>query len=608
MRKAFFLLAFLFVAFPQKIFASNFSTDYNVSYRVLDNAKTHVTFNVTLTNSTEQYYASSYQIRVGFDDIQNVVASDSGGPIIPKVSGANKGKEIDIDFNKKVTGLGNKLTFNLSFDTNEVATAIGKVWEINIPGLSNQSEFETFNVTVQYPSFLGRPVSIKPDNSHIINRFSGNKLVFTKSDLGVSGISIAFGEYQIYSFNLTYHLNNQNLFPTSTEIALPPNTNYQEVEIETINPRPQNVRQDKDGNWLAKYNLLPSQSLNIVAEGKARVFLSPKAEKLSEDDLKPYLREEKYWDVNNPEIKKLASELKTPDKIYQYIVDNLTYDFSRVTNQKSREGALGVLKNPDSAVCLEFTDLFVALSRAAGIPAREVDGFANTKNTKERPLSLVKDVLHAWPEYYDRQKQMWIMVDPTWGNTTNGIDYFNTLDFDHFAFVVKGYNSDYPIPAGGYKSIKDLSTKDVNVNLSKDFSENYSFAVYPKFPNEIFPGLPIEGTIKIANTGSVESLDNILKINTDFLKLNKKEILVPRIPPFGNIEIPVSFEKTSLLTNRKDTITISFAKNKYINHIRVSPFVSKWGIIGGGILIVIFIILSVFAARSGRLPISWGKQ
>ena len=112
-------------------------------------------------------------------------------------------------------------------------------------------------------------------------------------------------------------------------------------------------------------------------------------------------------------------------------------------------GALSALNNPTSAVCLEFTDLFVALSRAAGIPAREIDGYAYTNNAHDRPLSLTEDVLHAWPEYYDFDKKAWIMVDPTWGNTTGGIDYFNALDFDHIAFVIKGENSGYPIPAGG---------------------------------------------------------------------------------------------------------------------------------------------------------------
>jgi len=59
------------------------------------------------------------------------------------------------------------------------------------------------------------------------------------------------------------------------------------------------------------------------------------------------------------------------------------------------------LDNTTNAVCLEYTDLFVTLARAAGIPSRSIEGFAYTKNSRLRPLSLVDDVLHAWVQYYD---------------------------------------------------------------------------------------------------------------------------------------------------------------------------------------------------------------
>ena len=63
------------------------------------------------------------------------------------------------------------------------------------------------------------------------------------------------------------------------------------------------------------------------------------------------------------------------------------------------------------------------------------------------------------------------MIDPTWANTTGGIDYFNVLDFDHIAFVIKGESSDYPIPAGGYKLQGNEEEKDVNVSFAKIFEE-----------------------------------------------------------------------------------------------------------------------------------------
>src|SRR3989344_2583826 len=155
---------------------------------------------------------------------------------------------------------------------------------------------------------------------------------------------------------------------------------------------------------------------------------------------------------------------------------------------------------------MEFTVLFIALARAAGIPAREVNGFAYTQNEKERPLSLVKDVLHAWPEYYDSDIQTWVMVDPTWGNTTGGVDYFYTLDFDHFAFVIKGVNSSYPIPAGGYKISQDLQTKDININFGDNFgTPTQTLSLSENFSDNYFSGANIQGNILIRNVGNLMS-------------------------------------------------------------------------------------------------------
>lgn len=601
MRRFIFLILFLFFFFSANhAYAANFTTDYNVSYTINSDAKTHVNFNVTLTNTSEQYYASSYDIHVGFPTIVNVSASDPDGPITPNVTKTTKGENIELNFNKKVVGLGNKLNFNLAFDTGDVAQSTGNVWEINIPGLSNQSDFSSFNVSVSYPSFLGKPGSIKPDNSNMIERVSGNRINFSKSDLGTSGISIAFGSYQIYSFNLTYHLENTNLFPVRTEIALPPQTNYQDIEISAVEPKPLNVVKDADGNWLAQYRLSPSQKINVIATGKSRAYLNPRVEKVDSKTLSNYLQSQKYWDVDNPKIKSLATQLKTASAIYEYVVDNLSYDFSRVTSNKGRSGALGVLQDPSSAVCLEFTDLYVALARSAGIPAREMDGFANTKNTSERPLSLVKDVLHAWPEYYDSSKQKWIMVDPTWGNTTNGIDYFNTLDFDHFAFVIKGVDSTYPVPAGGYKTASDLSSRDVEVTVSQNFTSSPSLKLEVQLPAKSFPGLPILGKTIIKNTGTSISEKGTLKIDSVYLSPLQKNISVDGIPPYGYVEIPISFAKTSILTNRSDIITIAFGKNIYQQRILISPLVAGNFLIGGA-LIVLLTFISIIVFRSGRL-------
>lgn len=115
------LFALSFLTLNPVLANSNFSTDYDVTYTVREDASTHVNFDVVLTNKTTQYYASSYNIQVGFEDIENAKASDPDGTIVPVIIKGNGETSIELTFNKRVVGIDNKLNFNLSFDTKNVA-------------------------------------------------------------------------------------------------------------------------------------------------------------------------------------------------------------------------------------------------------------------------------------------------------------------------------------------------------------------------------------------------------------------------------------------------------------------------------------------------------
>jgi len=604
MKKLFviFLIFLSFIFSPTHVFAEgNFATDYNVTYNVMDNALTHVTFDITLTNTTSQYYASSYGIQVGFKDVENVLARDGTGKITPEISKNADGNSINLSFNDRIVGLNSKLNFSISLDTKDIVQRSGNIWDINIPGLAQQNIYNSFNVKVIVPKYLENPSYIKPDSGKLVD---GN-LVFTKQELGESGISISFGKEQIYDFNLLYHLENPNLFPVKTEIALPPSTNYQDVQISDINPKPQNVLEDTDGNWLAQYTLSSGKKVDISVTGKAKIMLNPQKQPLSDIQLKEYLKEQPYWQTTNKDIQALALKLKTPYSIYQYVKDNLTYDFNRVQNNQLRIGALGVLKNPSSAVCLEFTDLFITVARAAGIPAREINGFAFTQNSKDRPLSLVKDVLHAWPEYYDYNLQTWVMIDPTWGNTTGGVDYFYKLDFDHFAFVIKGVSSSYPVPAGGYKIADNDNSKDINVQLGNSFvPQNQTLTISQDFAKSYFSAFAPQGNIIIRNTGQIISSPQEITVSTDFLNPRFQKIALASIPPFGFVEIPVTFNKPSLLTNKIDRLKIAVNGDTISKEILITPFIlNLWTILGGTLLVSLIVTISYFIYKARNLPV-----
>ena len=603
--KFLFLILLIFFLFPPKALADdNFKTNYNIVYTLSDAPLTHVDINVFLVNKTTDFYASSYQILVGFSNIQNVVVMDENTPVNPQITKSGKGTQISINFANRVTGIGNVHPFTISFYTDEIAQNSGNIWEVNVPGIDKTSSIDQFNVSLDFPRNLGAFAYAKPNVADA--QFNGNTISFNKTDVGNSGLSIAFGNYQVYDYSLTYHLDNPNVFPIIQQIALPPNTNYQDVEVSSISPKPSNVYQDSDGNWLASYQVAPSKKINIAAKGSIRVFLNPKKEVLSQAQFQNYLKPQQYWEVNDPKIQRLAKSLKTPQNIYNYVVNNLTYDFSRVKNNQQRLGAVGVLNDPTSAVCLEFTDLFIALSRAAGVPAREINGYAYTQNSQERPLSLVEDVLHAWPEYYDPQRQTWVMVDPTWENTTNGIDYYNTLDFDHVAFVIQGTSSTFPVPAGGYKTSADLNKKDVNVTLDKNFPDIVSSAeVDSAFDSSYVSGFPIEGSVRVFNNGNSSSDISSMIVSSSNLTPGVQNLKVMQIPPFGYLDIPVSYSATNFLTNRQESLKIQLGNTVFYQDFSIRPvFLNKWVYLLGGLIIAISIIgLLIYIRRSRRVSV-----
>lgn len=604
-----FLFLIIFLAFPQRAKANeNFSTYYNVIYKVLPSGTTNVSFSIELRNNTSERYVSSYIIETGYKDAKNIKVVDSKGNASFTSEPTEDGNKIDMKFNQNVVGINNTQKFTLSFDTDEIAKKYGNVWEVNIPGVANQESYSAFNVDVVTPDEFGTPTFIKPNVPN--RKINSNTIEFTKDELGKSGISISYGQKQIYNFNLKYHLKNNNAIPITHEIAIPSNNNYQDVYIKSMIPQPSNVFIDKDGNWIAKYKLKAFQRLDVEVNGFAEVYYKPRAEGITKEQRIAYTKPLDYWEANDPEIKKLANELKTPEAIYDYVVKNLKYDQSRINEeQQIRIGAKELLGKKDSAVCLEFTDLFVALSRAAGIPARAVEGYGNTSNDSQRPLSLVKDVLHAWPEYYDDKTGRWIMVDPTWENTTHGIDYFNVFDFDHFAFVIKGYDSELPISAGGYKLPDTKDIQDVFVETSSEVeSKTEQIRVSSKFSDKLIAGLPMNGKIVIKNAGSTLIPAQTFFVTSDNLFPTKQSLHFDRIPPYGTVEVPVKFNPVAPLTKGEVSFKISVLGSEVNKTVYVAPFYENiifiFIVIGLLLISVITITISFVARRSRRVPVS----
>lgn len=571
--------------FPVRVFAaSEFASSYDVTYDVGNDGITTVTEKINLRNLTEQYYANQFKLIIGATSVFDVKASDGGGQMQISLDQKDTATEINVKFNQQIVGLNKLLPWTLQFKSKDFAEKIGKVWEVRSPRISSVGDLENYNLVISVPSDFGEPTSITPGPKNQTSNSGKLFLTFTRDQLTKSGVSASFGNFQLFGFDLSYHLDNNNLVPILTNIALPPDTAYQDVVYKDINPKPMNVTLDDDGNYLAWYRLQRGEKLDIKIMGSARLYTKSKVKNpfLDADLRKKYTQADKYWEKDHPKIQKKLSEIlgnnpPTDSKekaklIYRYVVDNLKYDSSKINSGNDRLGAVTVLNNPGLAICMEFTDLFIALSRAAGIPARELDGYAYTANSKLRPLSLNKDILHAWPEIWEEDKG-WVMVDPTWENTSGGVDYFNKLDLSHFVFVVKGLSSQSPVSAGSYK-YSGQDSKDVKISLSdNDFLGSPKLDVQIETNNPILAGFPAKVKIKVSNTGNAAFPSSKLAIFADKLRfLGTTQQALGIIPPFGQAVFEFNIRTKSLFDNFNDQLVIAIGSQKFTRSVQVKPF------------------------------------
>lgn len=582
-----------------------FSTSATAEYVISESGRTDVTHTITLTNKFSAIHAVSYSFVIAGVVPLNVKATEEGIELPTQVVTQNNETKILITFPKAVVGKDKSRAFTIEYYDQNSAVRNGQVWEIGIPKVEDLNQYQSYIAKLTVPKSFGEPAYLSPKPKNKTQLEDAMVYSWEGSQILETGVVAAFGQFQIFNFILSYHLKNPYRTEGQTEIALPPDTAFQRVYYEAINPNPRSINIDEAGNWLATYNLRGGEGIDVEVRGSAQLFSEPQdfyPKKRVEKEL--YLGSSEFWQVEDPDISRLGQQLKTPYAIYNYITDTLKYDYSRVRPDVVRLGAREALKNPDNAICMEFTDLFIALSRTAGIPAREVNGFAYTDNPELQPLSLVADVLHAWPEFWDQDQQVWIPVDPTWGATTGGVDYFSKFDLSHITFAIHGRSPNDPLPAGSYK-LAGNPQKDVIVyfgNLPEKRVPNVSVItnVWPKAT----PFLAYRGKIKVKNDGPVALYNLPLSVQKFDGDIRFSQDVIPNLPPFSEVQIPFVWKTDWQEASPSFTILAGETKVSYT----IPRELIIWQIIGVFVILIVTgtVLLSPLLLRK-RILLNRGR-
>lgn len=177
-----------------------------------------------------------------------------------------------------------------------------------------------------------------------------------------------------------------------------------------------------DGNGSYKVTVFEN-----VTGSKYAAVLSVSFEAAMKDEFSPFLRPNQYVDYScAPQSIAKASELaagisdplEKVEKIYEFVVTNLTYDKEKAATVQS--GYLPVLDSVLAAkkgICFDYAALMAGMLRSQGVPCKLVVGYAGT-------------VYHAWINVWTAESgwidgviffdgTSWQRMDPTFASSGN---------------------------------------------------------------------------------------------------------------------------------------------------------------------------------------------
>jgi transglutaminase-like putative cysteine protease len=454
--------------FPNKGRAANeFYYSIDVQYSVPKSGPTNVLQTYNVTNNSSNKYLDSIKISAPSNNVQNLRVYYVGGGSIPfttqvlteETSGFKyEYTQINIDFPVAKVGQGLRWGFVVDYQTNSLVENKGRANVVYIPGISQENR-DSYSVSLKVPDTFGQVHGFGKLPKEVSRQGGIVTYKFEQNDLINNSLQLLFGNSTTYKVGFVFPLNNNSPTPRTFDVALPPNTESQSVFLQNIDPQPSSTRLDGDGNIIASFKLSPNQKLDVKADILADVkYLqydlakSGTSKDIPNNLVKTYTQPTRYWQSDNAEINAKAKELtegksSVADQIKainKYVIDTLEYNNEKI-KYNIRQGALKAYQDPANVVCLEYSDLSIALLRAAKIPARMPVGYGYSGDLKLSPS--VSDSLHSWVEAYVPNVG-WVNLDPTWGEKFNNL---GISDIDHLAFAIWGASDSNPIAvsAGG---------------------------------------------------------------------------------------------------------------------------------------------------------------
>ena len=531
--KNFKILVFIFVAF-----ISGFVSTYVVSAKEIDLTITrdyfiessesirvvekHIIKNNSQTNLVDKNNTDKFIISHLKSNADNLKKSVESAKIL--IDGVSR--DFTVEYNNETAilsvkfprniGRNDDMVFELQYQNYGLIETTGALIDIYASGISEDSLSKNPNQGLTFQTNINIQKGVFGDINFVLpNQFSFSEndkfstYTFGQDSLIGRSLWIQLGTKQFYKFKIVQKVNaNNNInlpFNNEYKILLPRDIDgaeiYQKIKIDNILPLPKGIEKDSDGNLFAYFDHPMNQSGDIVIEGFVEVWVnstkvteetSGKISDYKQDEISKYLVSAEFWEVDATDIQKVATDLKGDEtnvykiikKTYDYVVDKIDYSNVKKFGINERIGALKTLNN-GSGVCMEYSDLFLTLLRAQGVPARAVFGFGY-----DPLIDADKQEPHQWAQVLIPSMDKWLDVDITWGengeaSVGGALNHFYT----HIAWQSPEEHSEVVL-TGVSVNESDLSLPIYDINAVSEIpdggdsmDQNELVSAYPFKPN-----------------------------------------------------------------------------------------------------------------------------
>lgn len=442
-----------------------YSTSHEIEFYTQSPSETKVTHKIVLDLKDKYTAIQNFKVVEPVSKIYDLQLENSS---IGSIS--NEDKVIQVSFDPVLIG-PSKAEFSYSYVTDNLFEKLGSTYKLDIPVVDQKEELDDFTIKIYIPENLDiSELKYSPSTDEL-----GTFILLNKEQLEKTGNSIILGNHMNYEVQIKNIVSPEKNYL----VLLSSIRDRQKVFVKSISKAPDNVMRDGDGNIIFEYaNVSSPQYIDITYLVTVYGNSTPYVERSGFE----YTNTQKYWDYSHGLPDYYLTNYTSEDldienrvkKSYEFVTDYLSYNNDRLLNYSSnaRIGAEKINEeNKENAVCLEYSDLLIALLRGQNIKAREINGVTALAEDSSAKLQL-----HSWLEYVDSANN-WVQIDPTWGDTS-GIDYVDSFDYYHINLLRRGINSEYPLLPGSYEYAGKKETVGLKIVENLDSSQTADISYF----------------------------------------------------------------------------------------------------------------------------------